>query len=122
MKISKEDFDQMKAKYDKEIKKGKPAKSKKGDVVNQTSWIFFDRESIEKVLAQADPDPKKGGIKFYFTEYTEEIAEKYHPGQGNKYEGLITLVFEAATTDKLALEGGSDLENVGKMCPPTCEI
>ncbi|MDX5339072.1 MAG: molecular chaperone DnaK [Cyclobacteriaceae bacterium] len=122
MKISKEDFDQMKAKYDKEIKKGKPAKSKKGDVTDQTNWIFFDRETLERVLAQADPDPKKGGIKFYFTEYTEEIAEKYHPGQGNEYEGLMTLVFEASSTDKLALEGESDLENIGRLCPPTCEI
>ncbi|WP_051286995.1 hypothetical protein [Algoriphagus mannitolivorans] len=122
MKISKEDFDQMKAKYDKEVKKGKPAKSKKGDVVNQTSWIFFDRESIEKVLAQADPDPKKGGIKFHFSEYTKETAEKYHPGEGDQYEGLMTLVFEAASADNLTVEDSSDLENIGRMCPPTCEI
>jgi hypothetical protein len=121
MKISKADFEQMKAKYDKEVKKGKPAKGKKGDIDNQTDWIFFDRETLEKVLAQADPDPKKGGIKFYFTEYTQEVAEKYHTNESELYEGRLTLVFEAAHADKLSTVSGSSMENIGKACPPKCQ-
>ena len=122
MKIDKQDFEKMQTKYSKEVGKGKPGKNKKGDIVDQTKWIFFDRESLEKILAQADPDPKKGGIKFYFTEYTEETAEKYHPGEAEKYDGLMTLVFEAASVDTLSRGGSGDMENIGKTCPPTCEI
>lgn len=121
MKISKEDFDQMKAKYDKEVKKGKPGKSIKGEVTDQTDWIFFDRESLERILAQADPDPKKGGIKFYITEYTKEVAEKYYPNDSESYEGRLTLVFEAAHADSLEIQVGSDLENIGTSCPPRCQ-
>jgi hypothetical protein len=121
MKITKADFEDMKAKYDKEVKKGKPGKSKKGDVANQTDWIFFDRETLEKVLAQADPDPKKGGIKFYFTEYSQEVAEKYHPNESESYEGRLTLVFEAAHADQLSTVSGSSMENIGKSCPPKCQ-
>jgi hypothetical protein len=69
MKISKEDFESMKKKYDKEVKKGKPAKNKKGkDKIDQTNWIFFNRETLEGLLAKADSDPKKGGIQFYITD------------------------------------------------------
>jgi hypothetical protein len=121
MKIDKQDFEKMKSKYSQEVGKGKPGKNKKGDITTQTKWIFFDRESIERVLAQADPDPKKGGIKFYFTEYTQDTAEKYHPGEGEKYDGLMTLVFEASSLNTLYSEGEGDLENIGKTCPPTCE-
>jgi hypothetical protein len=47
MRISKEDFESMKAKYDKEVKKGKPAKDKENkDKTDQTNWIFFDREIL----------------------------------------------------------------------------
>lgn len=122
MKISKEEFEQMKAKYNQEVKKGKPGIGKKGDVDNQTDWIFFDRETLEKVLAQADADPKKGGIKFYITEYTKEVAEKYHPNDGDTYEGRLTLFFEAANLDTLGQEGGASLENIGTLCPPRCEL
>ena len=62
MKISKVDFESMKAKYDKEVKKGKPAKGKNDkEKDNQTDWIFFDRETLEGLLAKADKDPKVVG-------------------------------------------------------------
>lgn len=121
MKISKEDFEQMKEKYNIEIKSGKPGKGKNGDIDNQTNWIFFDRETLEKVLSQADADPKKGGIKFYITEYTKEVAEKYHPNDSDAYEGRLTLVFEAANQDTLEQESGANLENIGTLCPPRCQ-
>lgn len=122
MKITKADFEQMKAKYNKEVKKGKPGKGKKNEeVTDQTDWIFFDRETLEKVLAQTDSDSKKGGIKFYFTEYTQELAEKYHPNDSEAYVGRLTLVFEAAHLDTLNQASGENLENIGRTCPPRCQ-
>ena len=127
MKISKEDFESMKAKYDKEVKKGKPAKDKNDkDKTDQTDWIFFDRETLEGLLAKADQDPKKGGIQFYITEYSEEVAEKYHPNNVEKVTGSLTLVMRAANVENELitplLEGGDDeYANNGRMCPPFCD-
>jgi hypothetical protein len=122
MEISKEDFEQMKAKYDNEVKNGKPAQSKIGDVSDQTSWIFFSRADLEAALA--DSDSTKGGIKFYFTEYTAESAQKYHPENPAAYEGRLALVYCASnnTTESDAeLEDGETYYNRGQMCPPWCE-
>ena len=120
MKIDKQDFEQMKQKYSQEVGAGNPGTSEQGEVKNQTQWVFFDRESLERILAQADPDPKKGGIKFHLTEYTKEVAEKYHPEDSASYVGRITLVFEAADRDNLQREAGNDLENIAELCPPYC--
>jgi hypothetical protein len=126
MKISKEDFESMKTKYDKEVRKGKPAKGKKNeDKDNQTSWIFFDRETLEKLLAKADKDPKVGGIQFYFTEYTEETAEKFYPEEAAQYAGQMTLVMRAANlknSNIIAAElEEEEYQNKGAQCPYQCE-
>ncbi|WP_339874903.1 molecular chaperone DnaK [uncultured Algoriphagus sp.] len=126
MKISKEDFESMQSKYDKEVKKGKPAKGTKDqDKTNQTKWIFFDRETLEGLLAQADKDPKVGGIQFYFTEHTDETAEKAYPKEGAAYTGQMTLVMRAANLNenKLHTLGGTEDEYQGGrlMCPYNCE-
>jgi|GEM_PF-547815 len=128
MKISKKDFDAMKSKYDKEVKKGKPAKGKTGrDKINQTNWIFFDRETLEGLLAQADKDPKVGGIQFYFTEYTEETAKKRYPKESEAYIGQMTLVMRAANLKEdqpQAVNLGQaaeEYENFGMQCPYHCE-
>lgn len=125
MKISKEDFESMRKKYDKEVKQGKPAKDKKGkDKTDQTNWIFFDRETLERLLSKADPDPKKGGIQFYFTEYTEDVAKKYHPNDVDKLTGAITLVMRPANLENELLSATleeDDYENYGKICPPYCD-
>lgn len=128
MKISKEDFESMKAKYDKEVKKGKPAKGKHDtDKDNQTSWIFFDRETLERLLKSADNDPKVGGIQFYFTEYTEEIAKKFYPSEAAEYSGQMTLVMRAANLKNNTIvsaelgDGGGEYQNKGTQCPYQCE-
>ncbi|MCE7057770.1 molecular chaperone DnaK [Algoriphagus sp. AGSA1] len=129
MKIDKKDFEAMKAKYDTEVKKGKAAKGKKsGNKTNQTDWIFIDRETLEGLLAKADKDPKVGGIQFYFTEYTEETAEKTHPKEGSAYCGQLTLVMRAANLkgEKLVSvvkkRGVEDeYQNGGHQCPYHCE-
>ena len=125
MKISKEDFKSMQKKYDKEVKNGKPAKDKKGkDKVDQTNWIFFNRETLEGLLEKADKDPKKGGIQFYITEYTEEVAQKYHPKEVEQITGALTIVMRPANLeeDQLTLTAGEeDYENNGRICPPFCD-
>lgn len=122
MKISKEDFDQMKAKYDEEVQKGKAAKSKKGDVTDQTNWIFFTRADLEAALAESNAT--KGGIKFYLTEYTAETAQKYHPQNPEAYEGRLALVYCASNEkpeEGEILDDGEIYYNKGQMCPPWCE-
>ncbi|MCU0401762.1 MAG: molecular chaperone DnaK [Algoriphagus sp.] len=121
MKISKADFEQMKAKYDQEVKKGKPGKDKNGDVDNQTDWIFFDRGTLEEILA----DKKASGIKFYFTEYTEEIAKAYYPENPNAYVGRVNLVMTASTENGQSeisdADGTTTYYNKAQMCPPFCQ-
>lgn len=127
MKISKEDFLEMQVKYKKEVKNGKPGNNKKGEVTDQTEWLFFDRETIERVLSKADPDPKKGGIQFFLGEYSADTAQKYHPQNPEKYEGRLTIIMSPATLEgdtvrTLDVSGDGSLENVAKQCPPECNI
>jgi len=126
MKISKADFESMKAKYDEEVKKGKRAKGKNDkDKTNQTSWIFLDRETLEGLLAKADKDPKVGGIQFYFTEYTEETAKKVYPNEVDEYTGQMTLVMRVANlkeNNQNIIGSAEDEYNVGGTeCPFLCE-
>ncbi len=126
MKISKEEFEEMRAKYDAEVRQGKPAQTKDGDKTNQTNWLFFDRETLERLLKQADSDPKKGGVQIFLTEYTEEVAKKYYPESYESIVGSLTLVLCAANIDENALTrvaseaGEVNYENNGQMCPPRC--
>jgi len=128
MKISKKDFEAMKAKYDSEVKKGKPAQGKlKKDKDNQTDWVFFDKETLEELLAKVDKDPKVGGIQFFITEYTDETARKVHPKEAAAYVGQMTLVMFPANLEgkkvvRLELDGELDeYECGGVECPYICE-
>lgn len=128
MKISKENFESMRDKYDKEVKKGKPGKGKKdNDKTNQTNWIFLDRETLEGLLAKADKAPKVGGIQFYFTEYTEETAKERYPDEADKYIGQLTLVMRAANLKENKLESVNqgeaedEYQNDGLECPYICQ-
>ncbi|WP_297338052.1 molecular chaperone DnaK [Algoriphagus sp.] len=121
MKISKEDFLEMKGKYDKEVKKGKPGKNKNGQVDDQTNWVFFNRETLERVLAEAGNDPLKGGIQFFITEYSEKTAKKYHPNNPDEYEGRLTLVMKPIKdVGLIGDDEEGDYENTGVQCPPSC--
>lgn len=127
MKISKKDFESMQAKYDKEVKKGKPAKDGKNkDKIYQTDWIFFDRETLERLLAKADADPKIGGNQFYITEYTEEVAAKYYPNEVEQLTGTLTIVMRPANLNQDQVsarlgEGDDNYVNNGTICPPFCK-
>ena len=50
-------------------------------------------------MKNAEPDPRKGGIQFYITEYTEEVAAKYHPTKVEELTGAITIVMRAAKVE-----------------------
>lgn len=119
MKISKDDFLKMQEKYDKEVKKGKPAKDKKNkDIDNQTDWVFFDKKTLQDILDKADD--VKGGIKFYMTEYTEDTAPVVDT---DEYVGRLTLVLSPTTLEASAGLGDPEEEeyyNKGQMCPPSC--
>lgn len=126
MKISKEDFKSMQAKYEKEVQVGKPATNSQGEKTDQTKWMFFDRETLEGLLAKTDKDPKVGGIQFFFTEYTEGTAKKAYPHQKEDYTGALTLVMKAAnlkgaTSQQLTAEDGEEYYNRGIQCPHTCK-
>jgi len=111
----------------KKSKKGKPAKDKNGkNKIGQTNWIFFDRETLEGLLVKADKDPNKGGIQFYFTEYTEEVAAKYYTDDVEKITGALTLVMrpanlEADEVSTIIMSTDDDYANRGTICPPFCD-
>jgi hypothetical protein len=130
MYISKKEFEELKGKYDIEVRQGKPGTNASGDISHQTDWIFFDRSTIEKLLKTADQDPNKGGIKFYFGQYTEALAKKYFPTNSEAYDGMLTLVMTAANLEgdvvqdvEVTTGDGDDggFENHGKQCPPHCD-
>lgn len=128
MNITKQDFESMKDKYDKEVKKGKPAKGKDDkDKTNQTSWIFLDRGTLEEMLANVDKDPKVGGIQFYFTEYTEDTAKQRYGAEGDQYIGQMTLVTRPANLVNNQLQSpapgdtSGGYQNTGTQCPYICE-
>ncbi len=127
MKITKKDFEEMRGKYREEIKIGNPGENQQGAIHNQTNWVFFDRETIERVLAKADADPKVGGIKFYMVEYTEKTASDVsYIEDPDQLVGRLTLVMSPADKKVSGVEDiqtneEGDYENFGKTCPPACD-
>ncbi|GAB2493852.1 molecular chaperone DnaK [Algoriphagus taiwanensis] len=119
MKISKEDFEQMKAKYDKEVKKGKAGKDKNKEIDDQTNWIYYTKEDIMEALGQEGAT----GIKFHFIEYTEEVAKKYYGDDADLYVGRLGLVFSPIfpADSRVSLQNGDEYFDRGNMCPPKCE-
>lgn len=120
MKISKQDFEEMKAKYDKEVKKGKPGKDKNdNDVTEQTNWIFHTKEDLMEVLKQEGVT----GIKFHITEYTQKLAEEFYGAEADKYVGRLGLVysptFESSNNDRS--NESDQYYDRGTVCPPRCQ-
>lgn len=117
----------MREKYSAEVRKGKPGQTLSGENNNQTSWLFFNRETLEGLLAQVDKDPKIGGIQIFLAEYNETVAKKLYPKSYESVVGALTLVLCPANLKegkltRIALEGGDvTYENKGEMCPPVCQ-
>lgn len=121
-KITKKQFDEITSKYKKEIGNGKPGIGSGGnEIKDQTNWIWFSREEIQKVL-----DEGKAGIRFYFSQYDESFGEEL----GEEYVGRLTLAMlpgdEKLVAEATSEEGESaDAErdyayNYGGICPPGC--
>jgi hypothetical protein len=127
MKISKEDFEKMKAKYDKEVKKGKPGKGNKHDIDNQTNWVAYTKDDLMQVLGQDGVT----GLKFHFTEYPKDVAEEFYGNEADLYVGRLGLVYspiyassgaDRSSADRSGgLEGGDEYYDKGTTCPPTCQ-
>ena len=117
MKISKEDFEKMKAKYDQEVKKGKPAKGNKHDIENQTNWESYTKEDLLEVLNQDGVI----GLKFHLTEYTQETAEEFHGSDAAQYVGRLNLVYSPIYAENVAGKTEEEYYDRGQLCPPTCQ-
>lgn len=122
MKISKEDFEKMKAKYDQEIKKGKPGKGSEHDIEDQTNWIAYTKEDLMEVLSQDGVT----GIKFHFTEFPQDVAEEFYGKEADLYVGRLGLVYSPIYAGSGAdrsgsVEGGDEYYDRGVSCPPKCQ-
>lgn len=110
----------MKAKYDQEIKKGKPGKDKNQEIDNQTNWISYTKEDLMEVLNQEGVT----GIKFHFTEYTQKVAQEFYGDQADLYVGRLAIVYSpiynGSEPMRMADEGGPYYDR-GQLCPPTCQ-
>jgi hypothetical protein len=121
MKISKEDFEQMKAKYNQEVKKGKPGKDKNREIDNQTDWISYTKEDLMEVLNQEGVT----GIKFHFTEYTQKVSEEFYGDEADLYVGRLGLVysplFDSSESTRSANLVEDEYYDKGATCPPSCQ-
>jgi hypothetical protein len=122
MKISKADFEEMKAKYNKEVKKGKSAKDKNNkDVTEQTNWVSHTKEDLMEVLNQEGVT----GIKFHFTEYTQKVAEEFYGKEAELYVGRIGLVYspiyDSSASAKSVNLDEDEYYDKGTNCPPKCQ-
>ena len=122
MKIRKEDFEKMKAKYDKEVKKGKPGKGNKHHIENQTNWVAYTKEDLMEVLGQDGVT----GLKFHFTEYPKDVAEEFYGKEADHYIGRLGLVYSPIYASSGAdrsgsMEGGEEYYDKGQTCPPVCQ-
>jgi hypothetical protein len=131
--MKQEDLKNFVAPYRSSIQAGLPGRDQEGrEITDQSQWVFFDREMLEKLLKMTDA--KKGGIKIYFGQYDRENL--YLVPQDRKdraqYIGKISVALSAANEEKDGVfdvflkadgqkSGDDSIENGGKLCPPFCE-
>jgi len=140
--MTREELEAFRAAYKKAAKKSKKAKNKKGELINeQSDWVWFDRNTIQKLLDMTDPE--NGGIKIYFGQYDEknvvmlpEDMRKKHDFVGRislalmasnktktEYEDIYTGSNEIQDSSKMMLMSSGDGDspvNAGSVCPPIC--
>ncbi|EON78845.1 hypothetical protein ADIS_0742 [Lunatimonas lonarensis] len=86
--------------------------------IQQTKSVWFDRATIEKLLALTDP--KKGGIKIYFGQYDEETLPEIDDTKAKKQmDGRLTVILAASDENKDPQEETQVINN-GWFCPPNC--
>ncbi|AKP50772.1 hypothetical protein [Cyclobacterium amurskyense] len=85
----------------------------------QTRSIFFDRKTIEELLAKTDD--KEGGLKIYLGMYDKETVKVRGEKEDTEdYIGKLTLIL-AASNDNSSTTDDSWIRNGGKICPPDCK-
>ncbi|MFD2034130.1 hypothetical protein ACFSKL_04970 [Belliella marina] len=135
--MNREELKKFREYYRKHGKINKPGLDFRGEPIKeQTDWVWFDRETIENALKDADPDGKIGGLKMYFGQYDKETIRMIPEDREKKeaYIGRISLVLkpcnmtgEGLEEVKSCDENGDDDDdddglswNGGRICPPNC--
>lgn len=141
--MTREELEAFRKAYQKAAKKSIKAKNKNGKVINeQSDWVWFDRNTIQKLLDMTDSE--KGGIKIYFGQYDEdnvnmlpEDMRKKHDYVGRvslalaacnktetEFEDIYSESNEIQNTSNLMLMTSNDRNspvNAGHVCPPDCQ-
>ncbi|MBW3469237.1 hypothetical protein [Arthrospiribacter ruber] len=127
--------------YQQAAKKSIKANNGRGKPIEeQSNWVWFDRDSIQKLLDMTDP--KTGGIKIYFGQYDKENVEMLPRERREKHDyiGRLSLALVASNKTKTEYEdiysespqesdkdtlslkssGGPSPLNAGSVCPPDC--
>ncbi|MFO7826642.1 MAG: hypothetical protein R6V72_22100 [Cyclobacterium sp.] len=110
-------FERLKQNYNRFIREAEEAINKE-TARDQTRSVWFDRHTIEKLLAQTDP--KTGGVKIYLGMYDKEtLSEREDQERGEAYIGKLTLVLTASNENEDPNQE-TMIVNGGKVCPPDC--
>ncbi|MCH7415733.1 hypothetical protein MM213_19690 [Belliella sp. R4-6] len=137
--MNRKQLKQFRGSYHAHGKINKPGEDFRGEQIKeQTDWVWFDRETIENALKDADKDGKVGGLKMYFGQYDKETIEMIEENREKReaYIGRISLVLKPCNLTEDGLQDVSsspltkhteieddDLEegwNGGRICPPNC--
>jgi len=119
--------------YNKSVRKGIKGKNKEGkDILEQTSWAFFEREEIERLLELTHP--KSGGIKIYFGQYDRNNIDLVPKDREDRedYIGRVSLALSAANKEEDGIfdvfdsqaekvSNTGSIANGGNICPPFCK-
>jgi hypothetical protein len=112
-----EKFEILKRNYEKFIQEAERAIHQES-AKQQTRSVWFDRQTIEKLLDQTDP--KQGGIKIYLGMYDKDtVSEQGERANRSDYIGKLTVILTASNDND---DPGQQtmIVNGGKVCPPDC--
>lgn len=112
--------------YRESVKIGIKGKDKNGhDIEEQSDWVWFDRESLKKLLDTSDE--RTGGIKMYFGQYDKDNLDILPADRKNRedYIGRISIAMVASNKTDYGYEDlqkpdGGGIKNGGDLCPPDC--
>lgn len=112
-------FEKLRKSYAEQVGCGESGKDHRGEkVTKQTQSLWFDRKTIEELLAKTDE--KTGGIKIYFGEYDEDTADEVtNIRDPQELVGKLTVILGASNNNEDPTDGAL-LRNGGKICPPHC--
>jgi hypothetical protein len=140
--MTKDELEAFREAYQKSAKKSKKAKNKDGkDINEQSDWVWFDRNTIQKLLDMTDPD--QGGIKIYFGQYDKQNVVMLPEDMRKKHDfvGRVSLALMACNKTETEFEDiysssnemqdasrmmlmsrgdGDSPVNAGSVCPPEC--